>query len=299
LPEVEPMAGRPTGRFVLTDVYQGLGDVPRGTIKQLRIVQLFPKSTWLANQPRVGVAGEENGRAILGTVPVEPDGSAYFEVPADKPILFQALDEQGMAYQTMRSLTFVQRGEQTACIGCHEHRAMTARAGSHVPTALRRPPSTIATGDLGGRPFGFVEVVQPVLDKHCVRCHGIGRMDADLDLRGTPYQGFTHSYVSLCGTPDQWHSAQFDPVLANTHLVPRYVQRNQIQTTPPGGTYGARGSRLLKLLRAGHQGVELSRTELRHVAAWIDMNAIFYGATNPEDQARQLAGDRVEFPAVQ
>jgi hypothetical protein len=299
LPAADLVPDKDTGTMVVTDVYQGLGDAPRGTIKQLRIVQLFPKSTWLANQPRMGVAGEENGRAILGTVPVESDGSAYFEVPAAKPILFQALDEQGMAYQTMRSLTFVQPGERTSCVGCHEHRMSSPPLDTRTPLALRRGPSTIESGELGGRPFGFVEVVQPVLDKHCVCCHGGEKTEADLDLTGKPHQGFTRSYVSLCGSPGAWKSLQFDPALAEAHLVPRFVQRNQIQVTPPGGTYGARGSRLMKLLTNGHEEVVLSSDEIRRIAAWIDLNAIFYGVYDAESQARQLAGKRVAMPEIQ
>jgi hypothetical protein len=285
--------------MVVTDVYQGLGNVPRGTIKELRVVQVFPKSTWLANQPRMGVAGEENGRAILGTVPVESDGSAHFEVPAGKPILFQALDQQGMAYQTMRSLTFVQPGEQTSCVGCHEHRMSSPPSGSGLALAACRPPSIIEPGDLGGRPFGFVEVVQPILDKRCVSCHGGEKTEANLDLSGTPHQGFTRSYWSLCGAPGDWKSLQFNPALANDHFVPRFVQRNQIQNTPPGGTFGARGSRLMKLLLDGHEGVTLSENEIRRFAAWIDLNAIFYGVYDGENQAKQLAGERVAMPKIQ
>jgi cytochrome c553 len=292
-------AGREHGTMVVTDVYQGLGDVPRGTIKELRIVQVFPKSTWLANKPRMGVAGEENGRAILGSVPVESDGSAYFQVPAGKPVLFQALDAHGMAYQTMRSLTFVQPGEQTSCVGCHEHRMASPPLRSHTPLALRRPPSSIQPGSLGGRPFGFVEVVQPLLDQHCVRCHGSEKAEGDLDLSGRPYQGFTRSYVSLCGTPDAWKSRAFDPTQARLHLVPRFVQRNQIQQTPPGGVYGARGSRLMQLLLEGHEGVQLSDDAIRRLAAWIDLNAIFYGVYDADGQARQLAGQRVAMPEIQ
>jgi len=299
LPEVEPSAGRDTGTMVVTDVYQGLGDVPRNAIRELRIVQLFPKTTWLANQPRMGVAGEENGRAILGTVPVETDGSAHFEVPAGKAILFQSLDKHGMAYQTMRSLTFVQPGERTSCIGCHEHRMSSPPADAAGALALKRPPSTIEPGELGGRPFGFVEVVQPVLDRHCVRCHGGEKTEADLDLTGAPHGGFTRSYLSLCGTPDAWRSRGFDPTLAEKHLVPRFIQRNQIQVTPPGGTYGARGSRLMKLLLTGHEGVELAPQEIRRLAAWIDLNAIFYGVYDAEGQGRQLAGERVAMPEIQ
>ena len=65
--------------------------------------------------------GLENKR-ILGTVPVEADGSAYFAVPAEKFVYFQLLDADGMMIHSMRSGAFVQPGERTGCIGCHDHR---------------------------------------------------------------------------------------------------------------------------------------------------------------------------------
>ena len=148
LPSTLPPDAPPTGEMLVTDIYQGLGDVPRGTIKELRIVQIFPKTTWIADSPRIGIAGEENARAILGTVPVEADGSARFIVPAHKPILFQALDKDGFAYQTMRSTTYVQPGERTSCVGCHEHR-MSAPPAASVPLAMQRPPSPNRTGRAG------------------------------------------------------------------------------------------------------------------------------------------------------
>jgi alpha-L-rhamnosidase len=295
LPSLLPPDASPAGVMVLADVCQGLGNVPRGSIKQLRIVQVFPKSTPVANSPPIGIAGEENGRAILGTVPVEPDGSAYFTVPAGKGLLFQALDQDGLAYQTMRSLTYLQPGERTACVGCHENRR-SAPAAKDV-LALLRAPSPIEPGELGGEPFSYVRVVQPVLDEHCVSCHGDRRTEGGLDLRGTPRQGFTQSYCALCGdgqSPKNTRSPQpAEP------LVPRFPARNQIQTTPPGGRYGARGSRLIKLLAAGHENVRLGPAELRRLAAWIDLNAIFYGVNRPEDQNRQLRGESIAMPEIQ
>ena len=155
--------------MMLTDVYQGLGDVPRGTIKQLRVIQILPKTTHLANTPRVGLALEENARAILGTVPVEPDGSARFLVPAMKPILFQALDEDGFAYQTMRTVTYVQPGERVACFGCHESRLTTP--ANHLASAFHRPASTIDAGS----------VRWPA-----VLLHGSGPADPERALRALP-----------------------------------------------------------------------------------------------------------------
>lgn len=297
LPGLPPDAPA-TGEMVVADIYQGLGDVPRGSIKELRIVQIFPKTTVVANAPPIGLAGEENGRAILGTVPVHADGSARFTVPARKPILFQALDANGMAYQTMRSVTYVQPGERVACVGCHEPRMSAPVRSAAAVTAMAPKPAPIDPGALGGRPFSFVEMVQPVLDKHCVRCHGGEKTEGKIDLTRTPSGSFTRSYVALCGDRNFWHLGT-NPRNAAEALVPRFGARNQIQVTPPGGMFGARGSRLLRLLHDGHDEVKLSTDDLRRLAAWIDLNAIFYGVNNPEDQARQLRGEPVPMPEVQ
>lgn len=284
------------GELVVADIYQGLGDLPRGTIKQLRIVQILPKTTWLAGTPQIGVAGEENARAILGTVPVEADGSARFLVPAHKPILFQALDGDGFARQTMRSTTYVQPGESTSCVGCHEPRLSVPPAVTAVPLAFRRAPSRLDPGELGDRPFGFVEVVQPVLDRHCVRCHSGPEAKHGLVLTGEPSNGFTRSYAALTAEPAASKPGQ-PP--GPGPLVPRFVMRNQIQQTPVGGAYGALGSRLLKMLRAGHNDVRLDDAEWRRLAAWIDCNAVFYGSYDAAMQARQLAGQPIPMPERQ
>ena len=284
-----------TGEMLIADIYQGLGAAPRGTIKELRLVQIFPKTTWIADSPRIGIAGEENARAILGTVPVEADGSARFIVPAHKPILFQALDKDGFAYQTMRSTTYVQPGECISCIGCHEHR-MSAPPAASVPLAMQRPPSRIEPGELGGRPFGFFEVVQPVLNQHCVKCHSGPDAKKGIVLTGEPLNGFTRSYLSLTSDPPPPKEPRQPTV---EPLVPRFAKRNQIQMTPVGGSCGALGSRLMKMLRAGHQEVKLSDADLRRLAAWIDCNAIFRGSYDPAEQAKQLTGQRIGMPEIQ
>jgi hypothetical protein len=145
------------------------GGIPRRR-QTLRIVQVLPKTTPHANLPRVGLANASPGRQVLGTVPVEPDGSAYFRAPAGIPLAFQALDERGMAIQTMRSLTYLQPGEQSSCVGCHEHRTRTPLQHGAGLAGLRAP-SEIAPGPDGSRPFNYAILVQPVLDKHCVECH--------------------------------------------------------------------------------------------------------------------------------
>jgi hypothetical protein len=295
LPSTLPLEAPPTGELLITDVYQGLGDLPRGRIKQLRIIQIFPKTTWLANSPPIGIAGEENTRAILGTVPVEADGSARFLVPAHKPILFQALDQDGFAWQTMRSTTSVQPGECLSCVGCHEHRMAAPPHAAVMPLAMRRLASRVEPGELGGRPFAFVDVVQPVLNKHCVKCHHGPEAKKGIILTDEPVGGFTRSYLALCSDPPvkEQKQAPIGP------LVPRFAMRNQVQKTPPGGAYGAIGSRLIKMLRAGHQDVKLDDREMRRLAAWIDCNAVFHGTYDATEQAKQLAGEQIAMPEIQ
>jgi hypothetical protein len=299
LPSVLPDDAPPVGEMLLTDVTQGLDGIAADHIKQLRIVQIFPKTTNLADNPPVGAAREENGRAVLGTVPVEADGSARFLAPAHKLLLFQALDEQGNAYQTMRTVTYLQAGEQVACVGCHEHRRSAPPRTDAPPLAMLRPASQLEPGEWGGRPFSYVQVVQPVLDQHCVVCHGGEKTDGDIDLTGQPLGHFTRSYHALMQDLNAFWGNGTNPDNARKFLVPRFGARNQIQITPPGGLYGARGSRLMQMLRAGHEGVELSNEELRRLALWIDLNAIFYGVHEAEDQQRMRRGEWVGMPEIQ
>ncbi|HEY3321963.1 MAG TPA: hypothetical protein VGP72_15965 [Planctomycetota bacterium] len=302
VPSQLPKAPPPYGEVVMTDVYQGLPDAPRGSIKELRIVQIFPKTTPVANEPKIGLAGEENARAILGTVPVESDGSARFHLPARKAVLFQALDKDGFAYQTMRSLTYVQPGEKISCGGCHEQALSVVQSKEML--ASRKPASEIKPGPLGGQPFSYSRFVQPVWDRACVKCHGgqIENKDDPALLALTPNQKSQAANLDLSGALDAKEkglSRSYAALMKAKDLVPRYAQRNQVQMTPPGGKNAALGSRLIKLTRDGHYECKLTDVEMRALAAWIDCNAIFYGVYQPEEQARQFKGEAVAMPDVQ
>jgi hypothetical protein len=284
------------GEVLVSDVYQGLTGIERGTVTEMRVIQIFPKSTPIGGAPPIGLAAEENGRAVLGEVPVEADGSVRVTVPARKPILFQLLDKDGMAVQTMRSLTYLQPGEKVSCVGCHENRMNTPVKG--IPRAARRDAAAITPKEFENEPFSYMRVVQPILDAHCIRCHSGAEPKGKKDLTGAPLKGFNTSYWSLCGDTD-FAGPNTNPETAAAALVPRFGMRNQVQMTPPGGLYGARGSRLIAMLRKGHNDVELSPEELRRLAQWIDCNAIFYGVNLPEDQVRLLQGERLPMPQLQ
>jgi hypothetical protein len=164
--------------------------------------------------------------------------------------------------------------------------------------ALIRSPSAIAPGPDGTRPFSFARLVQPILDKHCVKCHSADRPAKGLDLTGAPHDGFTRSYWALCGGLSFWHGGT-NPKNAAEALVPRYGGWNPVHRTEPGGAYGARGSRLMKALLKCPGAARPPADDLARLAIWIDLNAVFYGVYDPAAQARQLRGEAVEMPEVQ
>ena len=276
-------AEQPEGTFFLKSVHESWPKLPDVEIRQLRIVQVLPKTTPHKDNPRVGAANASPGKQVLGTVPVEADGSAYFRVPAGLPVLFQALDARGRAVQTMRSLTYLQPGEQLSCVGCHEPRSGTViEPGGAL--ALAREPSTIEPGPDGSLPLSYPILVQPVLDRHCVECHNPNKPEGKVILTGEPAEQFSLSYHAL--VPLVAYTAWGNP------------QNNYEPMTAPD-RFGARASKLTKLLDDGHYDVKLSDDEWERIVTWMDANALFYGTFNPEDQAKQLRGERIAGPDLE
>ena len=222
---------------------------------------------------------------LLGTVPVEADGSAYFRAPSRVPLYFQAVDNDGRAVQTMRSVTYLRPGERRGCVGCHE----PPGAAPPVRTllALRRAPSDIREGPPGTKPLSYPLLVQGVLDRHCVRCHH-GDGDAGTHppvLTGERAGEFTRSYASLRSFV-RWYE---------------WGDQSITQTVTHPGRGATDESPLLAILvDANHRDqLELPPADLRRLYIWIDANAPFYGTYRKEARARQMVGDAVPPPQVQ
>jgi len=279
---------QPEGEFLLTNVYAAWPRLPPVKIARLRIVQVLPKSTWHANDPPLGLPNISPGKQVLGTVPVESDGSAYFRAPAGKALCFQALDEMGRAVQMMRSVTYVQPGEVVSCIGCHEPRN-TAPRTDELPLAATRAPSEITPGPPGSRPLSFPILVQPVLDRHCVQCHGDKEPSGGIVLNGLPQGRYTNSYSALARYVPyaDWAGRPGDFRLVNSEPV-----------TQPD-FFGARGSKLTQILLAGHYDVRLTQDDWERLATWMDCNALFYGTFNVDDQKRQQRGEAIAGPDLE
>ena len=254
----------------LEDIYSGpgLAGVPRGTIKKLRIVE--PIYRYWGNGDHYGVShdGTWDVKKIWGTVPVHEDGSALFSIPANTPISIQPIDENNMAYQQMRSWFTAMPGEHVACVGCHEARGDAPPQSATMATTHGISPIEPWYGE--PRPFRFEDEVQPILDRKCVTCH-----DADhrVDLRGIEAKR-DHKYS-----------------IAYSALHP-YVRRagleSDIHLLPPM-EFHASTSKLVQMLRKGHQDVELTGEEWDRITTWIDLNVPYHGSW--QEVANQVAPD--------
>jgi len=269
-PEVRQPPGESVGEFVIQDVHRGLPDSMRGRAKYLRVVEAHerhihtsPCNIW------VGMGGFET-KTVLGTVPIEADGSAYFQVPADRAVFFSVLDEDYRALHTMRMTTVVRPGESTGCVGCHEPMT-TAPAIRCDPLATRRDPSVLEPPPWGLQSFGFAKLVQPILDAHCVRCHdGAKGDDKSFDLRAptAASETFVPNLWTVTGAGYKKHYTYRSYWTLLPHV--KYADMHQYHT--PAGSWGSRVSPLTRLLAEGHEDVALSRSQWRTLCAWIDCN---------------------------
>ncbi len=263
--------------IAVVNVYNSDFAWPEGTrISALRVIQLLPKTTPPPNEPRIGVGNQTNARAVLGTVPVEADGSVYFQAPVGKTLYFQALDEKGMAVQSMRSATYVHPGEQLTCLGCHEPKRRTTEPARSAPLAMRRAPSRIKPEIEGTNPFNYVRLVQPVLNRNCVACHRQRKaLDLSGDIEGN--NGWTRSYSNLAGQYGFYYNVSNGSINDGVHGGAR----------TPAGQFGARVSKLRAYMGESHYDVKLSDEDRHRLILWLDCNSEFFGSyENTKAQAR-------------
>jgi len=267
---------------VLADVYAGLPEVPRGTAKYLRVLEDVPRKS----VPQGGVICTSGTpmytvKRILGTVPVEEDGSAQFVVPANRNVYFQVLDAAQREVQRMRSVVCLKPGEVRSCIGCHEPRNTTPACNGDRPVrhALTRKPSRPQPPPWGTEIISFLRDVQPVLNAKCIACHTHDRKANRVILTDDLTDQFTIGYEELLRYLSVADSSSWD---RPEDVYPR-----------PAYTFGSNASRLTKLLASGHYGVQLTDDEWQRLINWIDANGVYYDRYEMNWPDRRIFGQGV------
>ena len=274
----------------MADVYAGPGleGAARGSVKKLRVFTYhFGYQKIAGINHRVGSDGPWEVKRVLGTVPVEPDGSALFRIPAKTPISVQPLDEEGKALQLMRSWMTAMPGETLSCVGCHEKRNLSPP--SMATMAAVRRPSEIEPWHGPPRGFSFKREVQPVLDRYCVGCHDGSPRDDGLviaNLRGDQdaYWAYRHGDPELKyfpATPKEELMKQFNGIFEPSYLALRRLVRvggleSDLHVLPPK-EFHADTSELVQMLKKGHHDVRLDAEAWDRLITWIDLNAPCHG----------------------
>lgn len=254
---------RTTGKYMVADVHLGrhMEGVAPGEIKKLLVVESLPKPVnFTGGMDPLSYKGTFTLERALGTVPVEADGSAYFEAPATRSLFFVALDANGRAVKRMQSFTTVAPGETQSCVGCHEQRSSTPPTSvSRVLQATRRPASRIEP--VPGVPdlVDFPRDVQPILDRNCVACHNPDKREGGVLLTGDRGPMFSHGYYSV--------------------VVWRQVAdgRNEPRSNYAPRSLGSGGSALMQKFESTHYDVKATDIDKRTVAMWLDLGAPYPG----------------------
>jgi len=261
----------------MQDVYRGMTGIERGRVKYLRVMEAFalPWESALRSRQQgdaanlqasaVSLEGDVHIKKVHGIVPVYEDGSAYFVAPAHKNIYFQALDEDYMELQRMRTFVNLMPGERRACIGCHEQRRTAPAATTAHPIAFNEGPATPSPqpGDTGPRVVHYPTDVQPIFDRRCVSCHSGEKPKGELDLSGTPTDLFCVSYENLV------HKK------LTTSLRGCVGEANVPAEIPL--SFGSHRSKLVQRMLADPCKSNVTREEFIKIVTWVDANAPYYG----------------------
>ncbi|MDP6523863.1 MAG: hypothetical protein QGH15_06550 [Kiritimatiellia bacterium] len=301
------LAEKNMARVAVTDIYQGLTGIERGTIKYIRINEQIPRhwntrrfwggDSAYQQHSVISHGGHHAPRAQWGVVPVEEDGSAHFLVPADRNIFFQALDENYMEVQRQRTYINYRPGEERTCIGCHEPYGAAPKTIAKTVTAMTRPPSMPGPQpgeETGQRTLHYPTDVQPVLDKHCIKCHTDKdgkKPEGNLILTGEPTKHFSVSfsqltqgnlgrvkkkYLSYVGEnyPKTGNTQSVEPKILGSHssLLVAMLSKGKVQLEDEKDAERA------KVLIKKHKDLKLSQAELIRITTWVDSNAQFYGS---------------------
>lgn len=275
IPAMTPPNAPDTGTVFLQNAYLTRND-PDGVIKPGMIKAI--RINALGVQPRAGRTACSQGcpneipKKVLGTVPVDENGSAFFKVPARTSLQMQILDANGMAILTEKSLFYLQPGENRSCIGCHENVGASPNMSAVAKAARQKPVDlTLPAGPQYKGGLSFMRTVQPVLDRYCISCHGLGGGDdrkADtVNLIHDGNFGYPRSYMEIVKLGDH-------------RVGEKGYMWGEFNISRPYRFYAYR-NKVSHMLVENHGKVNMDKDSYMRVIEWLDLNAQCYGDLFP------------------
>jgi len=276
-----------TGQLICQNVYTGrrMDGIAPGEIKKLLVLETLPKPVNFDGMPPpISFMGTFSLERILGTVPVEADGSANFEVPANRSIQLVALDAQNRSVKRMQSFLAVMPGEVNSCVGCHEERGKAPVSRPGKLAAVLRPPSKIQP--LAGIPeiCDFPRDIQPIMDEHCVKCHNGRERAGGVELTGDRNPMFSMAYYNLMSRMQVFvggnlAKSNFPPKTLGDSISP-LMAKLQGQDVVLADTFTedwTKWPRLVKKESTAHSGVHLRPDQIEKIRFWINSGAVYPG----------------------
>ena len=300
---------------IVTNIYEGMDGVAPGSVKWLRINEAIPRywdtgRRWGTSLSSSSWKGALWPRAQWGVVPVEADGSAYFKVPANRNLFFQALDEDFMEVQRERTYVNYNPGEVRSCVGCHGRSNKSPHSTlSQQPLALGREPSVaqaqpcdaVAQGG-DGRPEQVIHYpsdIQPMLNAKCVSCHGQQDPAGGLKLTDEVTLYYNTSYEALAG------KELAGPIIPEFTSFASGDRGNYNGSFLPPKSLGAHTSELVEILtdstHAKNKDTDhstlLDEMELQRLYRWVDSNYQFYGSYYGRHHEHWVANTDPDIPS--
>ena len=306
------------GYLYSNNVFDNAPEILKEKGKAIRVIQMDPKTytTWQKtvqhDGPAVSVFQAEGVKRILGTVPIEPDGSVYFELPAGKSVYFEMLDENGMAIHVMRSFANVMPGETRGCFGCHESNLNTKgnTPSKGMNMAMKKGPQKLTPPSWGSEEsISYMRFVQPVLDKYCAECHQKPGTKAYETLnmvcrpsshpwrdnvlsRPGEVSPFCEPYLTLVSGACKWSkdipkNAKGVPEnLAGLFIVEGYDRNDpeNLKTLPPYTAYSPISRLIHNACSGEHHNVKVTGEDRERLIAWVDCNGPYLG----DEEIRQM-----------
>jgi hypothetical protein len=266
------VAGSSTGKgtFYVQNVYESLHPIGTNSVRHLRVNALFNQPT--PRVPHRSWVMDEVAKGVLGTVPVNADGSVAFTVPSHTPVQVQLLDADKMCVMNMRSFIYLQDGERMSCVGCHEDRMKSPPSVNYAAARVCEP--TPVPGPDAKKGFNYVAAVQPVFDRYCIRCHGLEKTEGNVNLTGTYLERETERYPN--GKLRMSLSYEF---LVTSPKYYKLMDRNCETRSSVPKDYLSSASGLPAWLKkhGKEKGAELDPASWERVITWLDVNAQLYG----------------------